>query len=178
MKHHLSRATAASLAALFVLLTVACGYRVAGTATRLPPDIKTIAIPVFTNKSTRFRIEQQVAAAVTREFIQRTSFRITPDPSGADAELKGTINAVHSGVLTFDPNTGRATTFQIQVIADLELLDLHTKKVVFSNPNYVFREEYQVSQSTTALFEEDEPALERLSHDFARTVVTDIIENF
>ncbi|HXH47774.1 MAG TPA: LptE family protein [Terriglobia bacterium] len=175
---HLSRAMAAALAACSVLLAVACGYHVAGTASRLPPDIKTIAIPVFTNKSTRFRIEQKVAAAVTREFIDRTSFRITPSLSGADAELKGTINSVHSGVLTFDPNTGRATTFQIQVTADVELIDLHTKEVVFSNPNYVFRDQYQVSQSATALFEEDEPALNRLSRDFAQTLVTDIIENF
>ena len=178
MKKHYSRATAAALAACSILLAVACGYQVAGNATRLPPDIKTIAVPIFTNKSTHFRIEQKVAGAVTREFIERTRFRVTPDLSGADAELKGTINSVHSGVLTFDPNTGRATTFQIQVTADVELIDLHTKKVVFSNPNYTFREQYQVSQSATALFEEDEPALDRLSRDFARTLVTDIVENF
>jgi outer membrane lipopolysaccharide assembly protein LptE/RlpB len=175
---HLHRATATALVAGSVLMAVACGYQVAGTATRLPPDIKTIAIPVFTNKSTHFRIEQKVAAAVTREFIDRTSYRVTPDPAGADAELKGTINSVHSGVLTFDPNTGRATTYQIQVTADVELIDLHTKKVVFSNPKYIFRDQYQVSQSAPALFEEDEPALNRLSQDFARTLVTDIIENF
>ena len=174
----LTHATAAALAACSILLAVACGYQVAGTATRLPPDIKTIAIPVFTNKSTRFRIEQRVSAAVTREFIERTRFRVTPDPEGADAELKGTIDSVHSGVLTYDPNTGRATTFQIQVTADVELIDLHTKKVVFSNPHYLFREQYQVSQSAPALFEESEPALNRLSSDFAHTLVTDIIENF
>ncbi len=175
---HLSHATAAALAACSILLTVACGYQVAGTATRLPPDIKTIAIPEFANKSTRFRIEQKVSAAVTREFIDRTSFRVTPDAAGADAELKGTISSVRSGVLTFDPNTGRATTFQIQVTASVQLIDLHTKKVVFSNPNYIFREEYQVSQSATALYEESEPALNRLSRDFAHTLVTDIVENF
>ena len=176
--NHLSRAMAAALAASSILLTVACGYQVAGTASRLPPDIKTIAIPAFTNKSTQFRIEQKVAAAVTREFIERTNFRVTPNPADADAELKGTITSVRSGVLTFDPNTGRATTFQIQVDASVELIDLHTKKVVFTNPKYVFREEYQVSQSTTALYEESEPALNRLSRDFARTLVTDIIENY
>ena len=176
--NHLSRAMAAALAASSILLTVACGYQVAGTASRLPPDIKTIALPAFTNNSTQFRIEQKVAAAVTREFIERTRFRVTPNPADADAELKGTITSVRSGVLTFDPNTGRATTFQIQVDASVELIDLHTKKVVFTNPKYVFREEYQVSQSTSALYEESEPALNRLSRDFARTLVTDIIENF
>ena len=176
--NQLSRAMVATLAACSILMAVACGYQVAGTASRLPPDIKTIAIPAFTNKSTQFRIEQKVAAAVTREFIERTSFRVTPNPADADAELKGTITSVRSGVLTFDPNTGRATTFQIQVDASVELVDLHTKKVLFTNPKYVFREEYQVSQSTSALYEESEPALNRLSRDFARTLVTDIIENY
>jgi len=176
--NHLSRATLAALAACSILLTVACGYRVAGTASRIPPDIKTIAIPTFTNHSTQFRIEQKVSAAVTREFIDRTAYRVTPNPAGADAELKGTITSVRSGVLTFDPNTGRATTFQIQVNAGVELIDLHTHKVVFSNPRYIFREEYQVSQSTTALYEEDEPALNRLSRDLAHTLVTDILQNF
>jgi hypothetical protein len=35
-----------------------------------------------------------------------------------------------------------------------------------------------VSQSTSALFEEDKPALDRLSRDLARTLVTDVLENF
>jgi Lipopolysaccharide-assembly len=160
------------------LLAAACGYRVAGTATRLPPDVKVIAIPAFTNKTSRFKIEQRMTAAVMREFVERTSFQVTSNPTGADAELKGTVNSVRSGVLTFDPNTGRATTFQIQVISSVQLIDLHTKQVLFTNPNYIFREAYQVSQSTPALFEEDVPAMDRLSRDFAHTLVTDIVENY
>jgi len=103
---------------------------------------------------------------------------VTPNPVGADAELKGTIDSVRSGVLTYNPSTGAATTFQIQVDASVQLIDLHTKRVLFSNPHYVFREEYQVSQSIPALYEESESALNRLSQDFARTLVTDIVENF
>jgi hypothetical protein len=150
----------------------------AGQATRIPPDVKTIAVPIFTNQSSHFRIEQKLSAAVTREFLERTKFRIVPDPANADSVLKGTVKDVRSGVVTFDLNTGRATTLQIQVIASVELVDLHTKKVLFSNTNYVFREEYQVSSSTSELFEENEPALTRLSQDLARTLVTDILENF
>ncbi len=166
------------LPATCCLLSLACGYHVAGRGERLPPDIKSIAVPIFANESRRFRIEQKLAAAVTHEFIERTRFRITPDPSQADAVLKGTVRDVRSGVLTFDLRTGRASTLQIQVIANVELVDLHSKKVLFSNPNYVFREEYQLSPSTSQLFEEDQPALDRLSRDLARTLVTEILENF
>jgi Lipopolysaccharide-assembly len=166
------------LLSAFCLVSFACGYHEAGRGDRLSPDIKTIAIPIFVNKSPRFRIEQKLAAAVTREFIERTKFQITPDPAHADAVLKGTVNDVRAGVVTFDLTTGRATTLQIQVTANVELVDSHTKKVLFSNPAYVFREEYQISQSNPSLFEEDQPALDRLSRDMARTLVTDILENF
>ena len=156
----------------------ACGYHVAGRGERLPIYVHTIAVPIFVNQSPRFRIEQQLASAVTREFIERTRFRVTPEPSRADAVLKGTVKDVRAGVVTFDLNTGRATTLQVQVTSDVELLDRHNNKVLFSNPNYIFREEYQVSQNTATLFEEDQPALDRLSRDLARTLVTDILENF
>jgi hypothetical protein len=151
---------------------------VAGRGARLPPDIKTIAIPIFENEPARFRIEQRVASAVTREFIERTKFRITPEPVGADAVLKGTIKEVRSGIITFDLETGRATSLQIQVLADVKLVDQHSKKVLFANSNYTFREQYQISPGTSALFEEQQPALDRLSRDLARTLVTAILENF
>ena len=162
----------------FCLLSTACGYHAAGRGDRLSPDIKPIAIPIFTNKSPKFKIEQKLASAITREFIERTKFQITPDPAHADAVLRGTVIDVRAGVVTFDLNTGRATTLQIQVTASVELVDSHTKKKIFSNPNYIFREEYQISQSNSSLFEEDQPALDRLSRDMARTLVTDILENF
>jgi outer membrane lipopolysaccharide assembly protein LptE/RlpB len=166
------------LLSAFCLLLSACGYQVAGHGDRLPPDVRTIAIPIFVNKTPRFRIEQKLAAAITREFIARTKYRVTADPSQADAVLKGVVTDVRTGVVTFDLNTGRATALQIQVTANVELVDSRTKKVLFSNPNYVFREEYQISQTTNELFEEDQPALDRLSRDLARTLVTEILENF
>jgi outer membrane lipopolysaccharide assembly protein LptE/RlpB len=155
-----------------------CGYQVAGKGDRLPPDVKTIAIPMFVNQTPRFRIEQTLTAAVTREFLERTKFQITHETDGADAVLRGTVKDVRAGAVSFDPHTGRATTFQIQVTADVQLQDLHTHKVIFSNHNYLFRDEYQVSPSTSQIFEEDQPALERISQDLARTLVTDILENF
>ncbi len=166
------------LSAYCILLSSGCGYHVAGRGDRLPPDVKTIAVPIFTNESTRFRIEQTLAAAVTREFIERTKFHVTTDPSQADAVLKGTVRDVRAGVVTFDLRTGRATALQVQVTANVELTDTHTNKTLFSNPAYVFREEYEISQSNPELFEEAQPALDRLARDFARTLVTEILENF
>jgi hypothetical protein len=175
---HLRPLTFLSIVLGLVASATSCGYQVAGTASRLPPDVKTIAVPAFKNESATFRIEQQLTSAVTREFLERSHFRVTTSSDGADAVLKGVVKEVRSGVITTDLTTGRATSLQIQVTTEVKLEDLHTHKILFSNPNYVFREEYQVSQTTAALFEEDKPALDRLARDLARTLVTDILENF
>ena len=160
------------------LLFCACGYHVGDRGGLLPPDIKTIAVPAFKNNTATFKIEQETTAALRREFLERTHYRIVPTLEGADAALRGTVIEVRSGVSAFDNNTRRATALQITVTADVRLEDLHTHQTLFANPKYTFREEYQISETTSTLFEEDRPALERLSRDFARTVVTDILENF
>jgi hypothetical protein len=51
-------------------------------------------------------------------------------------------------------------------------------KVIYENPSYVFREQYQISQTLNSFFQEDSPALERLSREFARSLVSDILEGF
>jgi hypothetical protein len=51
-------------------------------------------------------------------------------------------------------------------------------KVLYQNPSYIFREQYQVSRELASFFEEDSPALQRLSQEFARTLVSNILEGF
>ena len=41
-----------------------------------------------------------------------------------------------------------------------------------------FREQYQVSREITSFFEEESPSLVRLSGDFARTLVSNILEGY
>lgn len=171
-----SRLVPAILAA--AALAGACGYRVAGRGDRLPPDVKSVAVPVFTNESKQFRIEQKVSADVTREIIERTHYKVTADPNEADAVIEGTVKDVRTGVIAFNLSTGAATALQVVVTAEVRLVDRHSHKVLFANPRYVFREEYEVSPSNTQIFQEEGPALNRLAADFARTLVTDILENF
>lgn len=159
-------------------LMAGCGYHVEGHVSSLPPDVKIVAVPTFTNKSQEYRIEQHLSDAVARQLIERTHYKVTSDPEQADAVIQGTVTGVSTGVIAFNLNTGAATALQVVVSANVRVIDRHTHKVLFSNPRYLFREEYQVSQSNSQLFEEEGPALARLSHDFAQTLVTDILENF
>ena len=55
----------------------------------IPKTVHTIAIPAFTNPTTRYKLTDQLPEAIAREFISRTRYRIVSDPNPADAVLKG-----------------------------------------------------------------------------------------
>jgi len=163
---------------LILILLTACGYHTAGHAVTLPADVQTIAIPAFVNQTQTYKIEQKLTAAVVREMVTRTHYRILNEPSdSADATLRGTVVTTSTSPLTYDSQTGRASSALVVVTARVTLTD-RQGKILYQNPSYLFREEYQVSRELSSFFEEDSPALERLSREFARTLVSNVLEGF
>lgn len=169
---------AATLVFVAAIALAGCGYHVAGKASRLPGEVHAIAVPAFTNQTQTYRIEQMLSAAVVREFLTRTKYRIVnqADPS-ADATLRGTVVSTQIVPETYDSTTGRASTALVTLTVKVSLVD-RKGKVLFEQPNYVFRDQYQVSRELSSFFEEESPALERMSRDFARTLVSNVLEAF
>ena len=91
--------------------------------------------------------------------------------------LRGTVVSTSSSPLTYNSATGQAATVLVVVSMRVTLTD-RQGKVLYQNPSYLFREQYEVSQDLASFFEEDTPAFRRLSQDFARTLVSNILEGF
>jgi outer membrane lipopolysaccharide assembly protein LptE/RlpB len=163
--------------ALTSLLT-GCGYHVGGKSDLLPKTIQTIAIPEFKNLTVRYKFADRLTGAIVREFISRTKYHIIADPTQADAVLTGSILTFAAYPTIFDPATGRAAGVQIQANMQLRLTERATGKVLFNRPQFDFRERYEVSVDQAQYFEESEQALERLSRDAARTLVSAILSAF
>lgn len=171
------------LAPLAIALTAAflpagCGYHVSGHADLMPKNIKTIAIPAFGNITTRYQLARLLPAEITREFISRTRYVIVTDLNQADAVLSGTVINFAFYPTVNDPVSGRATAAQAVVTLHLILTDRATGAVLFSRPGAEFRERYEISVDPTAYFDESGTAMQRLSRDVARSVVTGILEEF
>jgi outer membrane lipopolysaccharide assembly protein LptE/RlpB len=176
--HSSARNAAALLLLLMIVGFSGCGYHTAGHAVRIPASVHTIAVPVFINQTQTYRIEQILTRDVVREFVSRTHYRIENDSgSAADAVLKGTVISAQASPLTYDAQTGRISSAIVTVSMKVSLAD-HQGRIFFENPNYTFRQQYQVSREVTSFFEEETPALQRMSQDFARTLVSDILEAF
>src|SRR5215471_4825039 len=163
---------------ILAMVLSGCGYHTAGHAVRLPENLHVIAIPGFINQTQTYRIEQILTRDVVREFISRTTYQVINATSdSADATLKGTVVSTLAAPLTYDAQTGRASSAVITVAMRVSLVD-RSGRVLFESQNYTFREQYQVSREIASFFDEETPALQRMSRDFARTLVSDILEAY
>lgn len=168
----------AVMALAVAAMVAGCGYHAVGRSSRLPENVKILSVPMFTNQTQTYRIEQILTEDVVHELIGRTHYRVVPgDVQSPDATLTGTVLSAQANPLTYDAQSGRISSAMVTVTMKVSLVD-RTGHVLFENQNYSFRQQYQVSREVTSFFEEGTPALHRLSRDFANTLVSDILEAF
>ncbi|MGD0860973.1 MAG: LPS assembly lipoprotein LptE [Terracidiphilus sp.] len=169
-----------ALAAIaFVLLSLSgCGYHTLGAATHLPPDVHTLSVPVFATRTEAYHTETAMTEAVIREFATRTRFRVTPNEGpDTDAVLRGTILKESVAPLTYNSSTQQSSSFLITMVVSVTLTG-RDGKVLYENKNYVFRQQYQSTMDLPTFLQEDPAAVERLSREFARQLVADVLEGF
>lgn len=162
----------------FLLAATGCGYHTSGQAVRLPQNVRTIYVPTFANNTHVFRVEQVLTAAVVQELRSRTNFRVElSNTPSADATLNGTVNYAMTYPLTYDSNTGKVSSSMLQIGMRVSLVD-RDGKMLWENPNYSYRSEYELSQDAASFFEEESPALQRVANDFAKTLINNIVEAY
>ncbi len=168
-------ALAAPLASFFAVVS-GCGYHTLGAAVHLPPDMRTLAVPEFATHTESYHTETVMTDAVIREFAARTRFRVTPRDDGqADAVLHGTILTQTVAPLTYNSSTQQSSSFLITIVASVTLTG-RDGKVLYQNKNYVYRQQYQSTIDLPVFFQEDPAAVQRLSREFARQLVADVLE--
>ena len=171
------RVLALTLAAPLAAVT-GCGYHAVGSASHLPPNVRTLSVPVFGTRTEAYHTEVVMTNAVIREIAARTRFRITPDASpDADAVLHGTILKEAVTPLTYNASTQESSSFLLTMVISVTL-SARDGKILYENKNYVFRQQYQSTTDLPTFLQENPAAFERLSRDFARALVADVLEGF
>jgi len=170
------------LGGLAALVLPGCGYSLSGRGSFLPASIKTIGVPLFTNTTSLFEIEQRVTDKVRAELTGRGHWTVTPTPEGVDALLTGEITNAILAPAAFNEQQ-QATRLVLTIVSRVELRDVKANKVIWANPSMQFSETYEVSTAASALdasafLRNDANALERLSSEFARAVVSAMLEAF
>jgi len=155
-----------------------CGYHTLGAATHLPAEVKTLAVPVFATHTDANGAETAMTEAVIREFAARTRLRVTSyEDADADAVLHGTILKQVTTPLTYNATTQQSSSFSITIVASVTL-NARSGRVLYENRNYVFREQYQSTTDLPTFLQEDPAAIQRMSREFAKQLVADVLEGF
>ena len=173
------------LAAIVLLSAVVsgCGYALAGRGSFLPADIRTVGVPLLENRTNTARIEQMITDKVRTEFIGRGKYEIVPTSAGADAVLSGAITSISTDPVGVTDQQ-LASRYLFTITMSVRFTDSRSRQVLWSNEALTFRAEYDTRTRGTAqltgavLLEQEGPAVERLSTDLARSVVSSILEAF
>lgn len=172
---------------LLVLLLAAamsssCGYALAGRGSSLPDYIRVIGVPLFKNATAIFDVDRLITERVRTELIGRGSYRVVPDVTGVDALVEATITSVSVTPSSFDQNN-QASRYNITITASVTFRDVKANKEIWSNPSVSFTDEYQLTNASSAgeavtFFGQDTAAQTRLAANFARAVVSAMLEAF
>ena len=120
---------------------------------------------------------------IRAEFIGRGRYTVIPDAAGADAVVTGAITNISVQPVGFTEQQ-LASRYLFTLTMRVQFTDSTTGQVLWSNDSLIFRGEYDLRTrgntqvEATVLLEQEGPALERLSQDLARHVVSAILEAF
>ena len=160
------------------LLLGGCGYSLVGTGNFLPPEIETVMIPTFENRTTRVELEQIVTQAVASEMVSRSGLVIVASETEAHTILQGVIESF--GLIPIDFNDqGRATRYQVIVNAKIQFVDhRNDDAIIWANPHYDFTETYAIDPADTDSFDQETRAIQEIANRFATSVVSNLVEGF
>ena len=147
------------------------------TKNQLPARIKTVAVPAFQleSQALRYKVESRFTDAVMRELVHRgRGLRVQGQREGADAVIEGVIRNFYFGGVLLD-DKGRARIFEVTIVAAVTVRDQTENRVLYDNQNFVFRGEYEFASDPRTFFNEEDPAVLRMSRSFAESIVSTLI---
>lgn len=171
------------LAVLAAGLSSSCGYALAGRGSFLPAYIRVLGIPMFENATPFQTVEQVFTQKVRLEFQSSRRYTVVPTDEGADGIVRGQITSISTQPVSLT-DTQLASRHRVTVVVKIAFEDVKAQKVLWENPSLAFSDEYELTNPGTsgadvsAFIGNERVAMERLSEDFARSVVSAILEAF
>jgi hypothetical protein len=69
----------------------------------------------------------------------------------------------------------RGNGLQVTIVGAVTIRDLKDDRILYDNQNFVFRDSFEFSEDPRSFFNEEDPAVDRMSRAFAESVVSAII---
>jgi outer membrane lipopolysaccharide assembly protein LptE/RlpB len=166
------RAPALGLALLVVGLA-GCGYSFRGN---LPDHIKTVAVPVFTNKTSEPAVENFLTSAVVEAFASNGRLRVVK-PADADAILDGEVVGYSLQSIAFD-NQANVRQYRLVVTMNIRLRDVRRSSILFEQEGLREKADFQVQGAVSQTIGAEEGAVRSAATEIARSIVSLTVDRF
>ncbi len=158
---------------LGTVLLAGCGYSLRGN---LPGHLKTVAVPVFRNRTATPAVENFLTQAVVDAFSTNGRLRVVR-PEDADSILEGDVVGYELASIAFDPNAN-VRQYRLIVTMNLRFRDVRRNAVLFQRNGYQERADFRVPGTVAETIAQEETALRAAALDIARAIVSFTVERF
>jgi lipopolysaccharide assembly LptE-like protein len=165
----------ASLAALLVLALASsgCGYAIGN---RLPAHIKTVAVPIFKNRTTEPRVEAVMTRAVVQAFSTNGQLQVV-QPADADAILEGELIGYSVSGVAFNSRIN-VQQYRLIVTLSVKFQDVRRRTVLFQGVISEFADfAVQGTVDQTIALEKD-TAVQTAAVIIGQSVVSRVVQRF
>ena len=160
-----------------------CGYALAGRGSFLPDYIRVLGIPMFESATPYQTVEQVFTQKVRLEFQSSRRYTVVPSDEGVDGIVRGQITSISTQPVSLT-DAQLASRYRVTVVVKIAFEDVKAQKTLWENPSLSFSDEYELASPGTsgadvsAFIGNERVAMDRMSTDFARSVVSAILEAF
>ncbi len=166
------RRAAQALLALAAALA-GCGYSFHGN---LPERFKTVAVPVFTNRTAEPAIETFLTEAVVQAFVTNGRLRVVKS-ADADAVLEGEVVGYEIQALAFD-SASAIRQYRLTVTMNLKFRDVKGNALLFEQTGFQERADFRVIGAVSTTISQEASALRTAATVIAKSIVSLAIDRF
>ncbi len=130
-------------AVMALLFLSGCGYQISGTGggegyanhTLYRDDVKTVAVPIFSNRTYYRGVEFTLTKAIVNELESKSPYKVAPREQ-ADTLLEGEVTRVHVRTISEDRVTAIPQEQLYIVTVDFTWKDLRTGKILVQRRDF------------------------------------------
>jgi hypothetical protein len=155
------------------VVSVGCGYTLRGT---LPDHVRTVAVPMFANRTAEPGVEGVLTRAVVDAFATNGRLQVVR-AEDADVVLEGEITGYQLQSIAFDP-AANVRQYRLWVTLNLRLRDVRQQRVLLERRGLQERADFRVSAAVAETLVREDAALRAAAAEIARTVVALTLDRF
>jgi hypothetical protein len=156
-----------------VVALAGCGYSTRGS---LPDHIKTVAVPIFKNRTLEPGVESAITSGVVNAFSSGGRVKVVPIDE-ADAILQGEVVGYSLDGLSFDTNAN-VRAYRLRLVLNVEFRDVRRSAMLWRQEGLSETSDFQVAGQVSDTIARGQGAVQQAAAEIGRKVVNLAVDRF